>query len=448
MLAPSVLAGASDPHAALLDSSAHAWIGGAPLPPVGRGPRGEVKVARIISRLNVGGPARHCILLGEGLRRHGFETVLITGELEEGEADVLPAGVATTPGGVRLVRVPGLRPTIAPQDDLRALLRLVAILRRERPDIVHTHTSKAGALGRLAAALAGVPVVVHTFHGHVLEGYFPRLPSAIIRLAERALARLSTRLVTLSPGLKDELTLRHQVTGAEKIDVIPLGRDLASFHGAPRGHLRAEQGIPESAPLVGAVGRFVPIKDVPLLVRAFARVLANRTSRQQPAAHLVLAGDGPERAAIETTVRACGIDANVHLLGWRTDLASIYADLDLLVVSSKNEGTPLAMIEAFAAGVPVVATRVGGVPDMFDARATNGLPPPPPPPGVDLRAQGALVASADEAALAAGMELFLADADLRRDAAAAARVKSEEWAASRLIDATAKLYRDLLAARR
>lgn len=438
MLAPSLLARGSDAHAALLDST-HVWIGGAAGPLVDPLRRGGVKVARIISRLNVGGPARHCILLGEGLRRHGFETVLIAGELEDGEADVLPGDVAATPGGVRLVRVPGLRQTIAPGDDLRALLRLVAILRHERPDVVHTHTSKAGALGRLAAALAGVPVVVHTFHGHVLDGYFPRLPSALIRLAERALARLSSRIITLSPALKEELASRYHVTGAEKIEVIPLGRDLASFHGRPRGRLRAELGLDPSAPLVGAVGRLVPIKDVPLLVRAFARVVAKR-----PGAHLALAGDGPERGAIEEAVRARGLEANVHLLGWRTDLAAIYADLDLLVVSSKNEGTPLAMIEAFAAGVPVVATRVGGVPDMFDAPATNGVDVPS---GVDVRAQGALVASADEAALAAGIELFLADPARRRAAGAAAHVKSEDWAASRLIEATAKLYRDLLAAR-
>lgn len=432
------LARASGSEAALLDS-AHVWIGATAerSEPWAHEPRGGVKVARIISRLNVGGPARHCILLGEGLRRHGFETVLITGELDPGEAEVLPRDAAATPGGLRIVRVPGLRQTIAPTDDLRALLRLVSILRRERPDVVHTHTSKAGALGRLAAALAGVPVVVHTFHGHVLDGYFPRLPSAVIRLAERALARLSARIITLSPALKRELAGRFHVAGADKIEVIPLGRDLATFRGGPRGRLRAELGLGPSTPLVGAVGRLVPIKDVPLLVRAFARVVSTR-----PDAHLVLAGDGPERGAIEEAVRARGLGASVHLLGWRDDLPAIYSDLDLLVVSSKNEGTPLAMIEAFAAGVPVVATRVGGIPDMFDARATNGVTPPA---GVDLRAQGALVESADAAALAAGIELFLGDPTLRQAASAAARTKSEDWAASRLIDDTARLYRELLA---
>lgn len=406
----------------------------------------QVKVARIIARLNVGGPARHCILLSEGLRRHGFETVLLTGAPDPGEASVLADDAMTTPGGARISRIPGLRQAISPRDDLRALLALVAALRRERPDIVHTHTSKAGALGRLAAAIAGVPVVVHTFHGHVLDGYFPRLPSALIRLAERGLSRLTERLVTLSPALKDDLALRHGIAAPERFEVIPLGRDLGAFREGRPGRLRAELGLGEGATLVGAVGRLVPIKDVPLLVRAFARVAARRD------AHLVLVGDGPERAAVEAAVAEHGLAGRVRLLGWRDDLPSIYADLDVLAVSSRNEGTPLAMIEAFAAGVPVVATRVGGVADMFDAPtravaalATNGATPPP---DVTLRAQGALVPSGDAAALAAGLDLLLGHADLRRAAAAAAREKSAAWDVERLLEDTARLYRSLLPARR
>lgn len=433
---------------------------GAP-PGVGRAPRvraeavaeparpeaRRLKVARIIARMNVGGPARHCLLLGEGLRAYGFETILLTGRLEPGEAGVLPDDAVATPGGVRIERVPGLRQPVAPRDDLRALWELVRVLRRERPDVVHTHTSKAGALGRVAAALAGVPVVVHTFHGHVLDGYFPALPTRVIRLAERALARLTTRVVTLSPALRDELCGRFAVAAPERFEVIPLGRDLEPFRRGAPGRLRAELGLPADAPLVGAVGRLVPIKDVPLLVRAFARVAARR-----PDAHLVLVGDGPERPAVEDAVRARGLGGRVRLLGWRHDLPGIYADLDLLAVSSRNEGTPLAVIEAFAAGVPVVATRVGGVPDMFDpptrevaALARNGATPPP---GVELRAQGALVAACDEAGLAQGLELMLGHADLRRAAAEAARRRSEAWAAERLVEDTARLYRRLLAERR
>ncbi len=407
-----------------------------------RSPR--LKVARIIARLNVGGPARHCLLLSEGLRAHGFETLLLTGRLEPGEAGVLPDDAATTPGGVRIERVPGLRQPVSPRDDVRALLALVRLLRRERPDVVHTHTSKAGALGRVAAAIAGVPVVVHTFHGHVLDGYFPALPSHLVRLAERSLARLTARIVTLSPTLRDELSARFGVAGPERFEVIPLGRDLETFRAGAPGRLRAELGVAPDAPLVGAVGRLVPIKDVPLLVRAFARVAAGRRDAQ-----LVLVGDGPERPAIEAAVRARDLGDRVRLLGWRDDLPSIYADLDVLAVSSRNEGTPLAVIEAFAAGVPVVATRVGGVPDMFDAPtrgvaalATNGATPPP---GVDLRAQGALVASSDEAGLARALDLLLGHADLRRAAGEAARRRSEDWAAARLIDDTARLYRTLLA---
>jgi glycosyltransferase involved in cell wall biosynthesis len=406
-----------------------------------------VKVARIIARLNVGGPAAHCLLLGEGLRRRGVDSVLLTGRLEPGERGVLPDDATEGPGGVPILRVPGLRQPISPVDDVRALVHLVRLLRRERPDVVHTHTSKAGALGRVAAALAGVPVVVHTFHGHVFEGYFPALPSALVRLAERALARLTTRVVTISPGLARDLAGRFAVAPGEQVEVIPLGRDLAPFRAARPGALRRELGLPAGAPLVGAVGRLVPIKDLPLLVRAFARVAEAR-----PDARLVVVGDGPERAAIEAAVGAAGLAGRATLLGWRQDLAAIYADLDLLAVSSKNEGTPLAVVEAFAAGVPVVATDVGGVADMFDAPgddlvalATNGAAPPP---GVVLRAQGALVRSQDEPALARAIGHLLDHPDLRRGAAAAARAASGRWEAERLIDDTARLYEVLLAARR
>lgn len=382
--------------------------------------------------MNVGGPARHVLLLANGLREFGFETVILTGELDAGEAELDPQDHP----GVRIERVPGLTRAVSPRQDARALAGLVQAIRRERPAIVHTHTAKAGALGRLAAALAGVPVVVHTFHGHVLSHYFNYPSSFLVRWAERALTRLTERVITLSPGLRRELAERYAVAPLDRISVIPLGRDLTPFHDAQPGALRAELGLDANAFLVGAVGRLVPIKRFPLLVRAFARL-----AESQPRAHLVIVGDGGERAAVEREVAARGLAERVHLLGWRSDLPALFADLDLLALSSRNEGTPLAIVESFAAGCPVVATSVGGIPDMFTPRAANGVAPPD---GVSLRAEGALVAPEDEAGLAAALHLLHDEPGFRREAGQAALRASRGYDARRLLSDVATLYRELL----
>jgi len=404
-------------------------------------PRREpvTKVVRVIARMNVGGPARHCLILGQGLRAHGFETTLLTGDLDDGEAE-LHAARNGGPDGLPIVRIPGLGRQIAPHQDLRALAHLVRAIRRERPDIVHTHTAKAGALGRLAARLAGVPVVVHTFHGHVLTEYFAPATSRLVRLAEQGLTRITERIVTLSPALRDELADRYRVAPRERISVIPLGQDLEAFRQGAPGAIRRELDLPDGAVVIGGVGRMVPIKRFPLLVRAFARVAA-----RNPLAHLVLVGDGTERAAVEEQVGALGLGARVHLLGWREDLPTIYADLDVVALSSRNEGTPLAIVESFAAGMPVVSTAVGGVPDMFSpAEPTTAAAAPP---GVDLRPEGALVGRDDEAALAAALEHLAARPDLRQRMGERALARSETFGHERLVADVAALYRELLAER-
>jgi glycosyltransferase involved in cell wall biosynthesis len=390
-----------------------------------------IKVVRIIARMNVGGPARHCLILGEGLRRHGFETVLLTGDLDEGEVSL------EADPGFRVVHVPFLGRPPAPLADLRALGAMVSILRRERPDIVHTHTAKAGALGRLAARIAGVPVVVHSFHGHVLSGYFGPVGSTAVTWAERALSHLTSRIVTLSPQLRDELAGRYRVAGRDRFQVVPLGRDLEPFQEARRGTLRASLGLDDEDVLLGCVGRLVPIKNVPLLVRSFAAA-----ARSHPRLHLVIVGDGTERSAVQAAVDP-ELSHRVHLLGWRQDLPEIYADLDLLALSSNNEGTPLAIIEAFAAGVPVVATAVGGVPDMFVGEGPALKDPVAV--GVRLRPQGALVPPGDAFALTAAIEHFASSPARLARASAAAASAAEAYRSEHLVERMAELYRELLA---
>jgi glycosyltransferase involved in cell wall biosynthesis len=330
-----------------------------------------VRVLRLFSRLNIGGPSLHVILLSHGLRPLGYETRLIVGRESPREGNML---ALATERGVECETVAGLGREIAPLGDVVALAGLVRLMRAWRPGIVHTHTAKAGLLGRLAARVARVPTIVHTFHGHVLRGYFSPPKQALFRGLERALARAADAIVAVSDSVKRDL-VELGVADDRKIRVIPLGLELSPLAGElPRGVLRRESGIPDDAPLVGMVGRLVPIKDVPTFLRAAVRVRARR-----PDARFVLVGDGEERAALEALSRELGLADVLHFLGWRRDLAQVYGDLDVVVNASRNEGTPVALIEALAAARPVVATAVGGTPDVVGRNERGRLVPPGSP---------------------------------------------------------------------
>ncbi len=386
-------------------------------PPARRG----VRVLRLFSRLNVGGPSVHVILLTAGLKDRGYETQLVIGQESPREGNLLDLAARK---GVACVAMPGLGREVRPWRDLRALLGLYRLMRSFRPHIVHTHTAKAGMLGRLAARVAGVPVVVHTFHGHVLRGYFGPVTTAFYRAMERRLGASSDVLVAVSDAVKRDLVALG-VAPAAKIRVIPLGLDLEPLAGTlPRGSLRGEAGVPGDAPLVGIVGRLAPIKDVGTFLRAAAAVRA-----EVPAARFAVVGDGEERGRLEAERARLGLEQCVFFHGWRRDMAAVYGDLDVVVNCSRNEGTPVALIEALAAGRPVVATRVGGTADLLgDGR------------------RGLLVPPGDAAALAAGVV-----GALRRSDSLLARVREGQayvlahHSSRRLIDDVDALYRELLA---
>ncbi len=322
-------------------------------------PTGKIKIVRVIARLNVGGAAIHVVLLHTRLNPARFESVLVSGSENPGEGSMLGLAVSH---GVHPVMIPEMvgdaRFTLR---DLRALIKLYRLLRVERPDIVDTHTAKAGFLGRLAARLAGVPVVVHTYHGHLLHGYYNPVTAWLLRLMERALGRWTDCIIAVSDQVKRDLIAYH-VAPREKIAVMHLGFDLQPFLDCPahRGHFRRELGLTNGARLVGIVGRIFPIKNHRLFIDAASHVAA-----RDPSARFVIVGDGVLRPAVEERARELGLADRVIFTGWRHDLPLIYADLDILVVSSNNEGTPVSVIEAMAAGRPVVGTRVGGLPDLI-----------------------------------------------------------------------------------
>jgi glycosyltransferase involved in cell wall biosynthesis len=369
----------------------------------------------------VGGPAIHVILLTERLAPPDFESTLVCGLIGPGEADM---AYLAGKRGVYPIYVAELGRELSPLRDLVTLLKLWRLMRRLRPDVVHTHTAKAGFVGRVAAWLARVPVRVHTFHGHVFYGYFSPAKTRLFLWLERLTARLSDRLITISPRLKDELAHTYRIAPESRFTVVPLGLELAPYADMPRhqGTFRAAFSILPSAPLIGIVGRIVPIKNHTLFVQMAARV-----RQQVPSARFVIIGDGESRADIEKLVGTLGLHEAVTFTGWMRDLKPAYSDMDVLVISSDNEGTPVSIIEALAAGVRVVSTAVGGVPDLLRGGE-----------------YGRLVPSGDPDALAAAVAAVLAEPeqDMARRAVVAA------YDISRLANDLAALYRDLLAAKR
>jgi glycosyltransferase involved in cell wall biosynthesis len=387
-------------------------------------PKRKIRVLRLFSRLNIGGPAIHVILATAGLDSRRYESHLIVGREGQDEGNFFDLARAK---GVRFRVIPSFVRRINPVLDSMTLVRLYRLMKREQPDIVHTHTAKAGALGRIAARMAKVPVVVHTFHGSVFQGYFDTLSSHVFQSIERRLARWSDAVVGVSPRVADELERRH-VAPRRKIEVIYLGLELDRYQRLDeyRGNLRRELGVLRHVPLIGCVGRLVPIKDLPTLFRAMVVV-----RRSQPDAILLVVGDGPERQNLELEAYKLGLSPNIRFLGFRRDLDRIYADIDIAVNSSINEGTPVALIEAMSAGVPVVATSVGGTPDLL----LNGL-------------LGKLVSPEDPRGLSEAIRHTLTRRDEAMQLARKARRQAlERFRSDRLLSDLDGLYQRLLASK-
>jgi glycosyltransferase involved in cell wall biosynthesis len=389
----------------------------------------NVRVLRIITRLNIGGPSIQAIALSERLTARGFETRLLHGRLGAGEGDM--RYLLTAPGIAR--QMGSLRRDVAPLHDAVALAQVLDALRDLRPHIVHTHMAKAGTIGRVATAIynrtAGRDArarVVHTYHGHVLEGYFSPAKTRAFLGIERTLARVTDCLVAISPRIRKELLDDYHIGRPEQYHVVPLGFDLdrlTAIGDADRRAARAALGIPASATVVSTAGRLTAIKRYDLFLDT-ARLVADRHSE----ALFLVAGDGELRSALEAQARANGIADRVRFLGWRRDLDTLYAASDVFLLTSRNEGTPVALIESLAAAVPGVSTDVGGVRDVIDSDRVGLLAP-----------------FGDARALADQVQTLLADRDRRRRMGEAGRqAVSSRYGLDRLIDDIERVYRELL----
>jgi glycosyltransferase involved in cell wall biosynthesis len=384
----------------------------------------RLRVLRVIGRLNMGGPAHQAALLsGRRFFPERYETLLVHGSLPAGEESLADLSCEE---GATMRFLDELRTPIDPLHDSRALLKLIRIARAFKPDVVHTHTAKAGFIGRQAAlAVRPRPAIVHTYHGHVLEGYFGAAKSRLYLELERALARVSDRLIGVSEATVDDL-VRLGVAPRERFSVLPLGLDLGPLaepdDGGLRERTRGELDIAPEEVLLVFVGRVVPIKRLDVLLRALAQA-----GGPGPRLRLALVGDGEERSGLEALASELGIERDVFFLGYRRELRSLFAAADLAVLSSDNEGTPVSLIEAGAAGLPAVATDVGGVGEVVGEQT------------------GILVPPGDPAALAGALRQMADDPERRRTYGRAARSRvTERYGAARLIGDVDALYRELV----
>src|SRR5450631_294544 len=302
--------------------------------------------------MNGGGPARQVAYLHRALRG-SFETRLVVGMVDSGEQDMR----YILDDSVGVIEIPSMSRSVKGWSDLVSVIKITLLLLRERPDIVHTHTAKAGVLGRIAALLAGVPIRVHTYHGNVFQGYFGRHTTRIIIAIERMLNRVTTRVVAISESQAQELVEKFCVARRDQIAIVKNGFDLRGLAGSVqlRHAARRDLSLSEDDFLVVWAGRLVPIKNVPLLLEVV------RQAARLPRVKFLVAGDGPLRGDVAKECASC---KNLQFIGWRKDMKPIWAAADVVLLTSRNEGTPASLIEAMAAGKPFISTAVGGVTDL------------------------------------------------------------------------------------
>jgi len=380
---------------------------------------GRVRVLRVIARLNIGGPAKHVALLTKRLDPTVYDTTLVCGKISPEEGDM---GYYAEQMGVQPIVLAGLRRNISILDDVVVLWRMYRLMRQLRPHIVHTHTAKAGFIGRFAAWMAGVPVIVHTFHGHVFTGYFSPNKVRVFLALERMVARISDAILALTNSLRKELSETYHITAKNRITVLPLGLDLQPFTRMERmkGGIRQQYKLDPLTPLVGIVGRLAPVKNHALFLHA-AQIILN----QRPNVKFLIVGDGELRAASQELARELGIQDAVIFAGWMQDVRGVFADLNVKVLCSHNEGTSVSVIEALATSCPVVSTDVGGMRDLLEGGKLGRLVPPD-----------------DAPALA---QAILETIDNPPDPAVARQLMLDQYGIERLLKDMDSLYRGLLA---
>jgi glycosyltransferase involved in cell wall biosynthesis len=398
-----------------------------------------IRVVHVIDRLVVGGPTKTTIWLTSNLDQSSFRGQLICGTAAYGESDAIASA-----------RDAGIEPIVIRQMsreigfyDIPAFFKLLRSFFKLKPDVVHTHKSKAGALGRIAAsvykwltpsALWMRPrncQTIHTFHGHVFHGYFGPLKTKMVVAIERFLARFCTdRIITLSPQQRDDICEKYNVSSRDKVTIVPLAIEIEDLEKGSAG-IRSDYGISQDEIVIGAVGRLCEVKNFGLLLRAFA---AARRRRQQPILRLVLIGDGHLRECLEQLAFELGINDVVVFAGMRRNASALYGDFDIVALTSLNEGTPATLIEGMVHGRPLIATAVGGVVDLMGERRRTIS-------RYTLWDHGITVASEDTEGFADALTVLVDDASLRHAMGTAGRAFSlDRFDKERLVRDMEALY--------
>lgn len=415
----------------------------------------QIKVLRIIARLNIGGPAIHTVLLTAGLDKNIFSPLLISGAVGKGEGDMR---YYAEQKGVTPIYIPQLKRELNPFKDLTALIKILRLVVREKPSIIHTHTAKAGTLGRVAGviynsgrrllrpAFGGARnddgtdkiKLIHTFHGHVFDGYFNSFSTRIFIVIEKILACFTDKIITVSENVKREL-ISLRIAKNDKIEVVPLGFELERF-------LEVTPRVKAETVNIGIIGRLAPIKNHHLFLeaarrlrRGFANSRLGLVNESEPFnARFVIVGDGELRDELEEYSRKLNLSEFVEFSGWQDNLPKVYADLDIVCLTSLNEGTPVSLIEAMASGRAVVATAVGGVTDLLGEEiqmreAASGE--------FTVRQRGIAVKSKDANGFANALEFMLRNETLRKNLSEAGREYAKDtFSQKRLIQDIENLY--------
>lgn len=399
-----------------------------------------MKIVRIIARLNVGGPARHVVWLTKELNNHEFQTSLLTGSVPAGEEDM---SWFAEENGVAPVFIPEMSRELSVKDVV-SLWKIYRRICREKPDIIHTHTAKAGFVGRAAGFVYRwlnwkQVKIVHTFHGHVFHSYYGNLKTKLFLAIEKTLARLVTdKIIVITKQQFEEIHKDFGVGRAAQFQIVPLGIDLEKFAQTEekRAVLRDETGAAADEIIVGFVGRLTEIKNVSLLLQTAALYEKNRAPRA-PKLKFVIIGDGNLRESLEKEAADLNLQKTVSFLGNRNDTDVFYAGLDIVALTSLNEGTPLSLIEAMANGKAVISTAVGGVVDLLgEASAEKD--------GFRVCERGVRVDESAAENFYSGL-LFLAENEaLRREFSEKGKIFTEsKYSKARLVKDISELYRNL-----
>ena len=409
-----------------------------------------MKIVRVIARLNVGGPAKHVVWLTQGLQSAEWDSVLVAGTVPAGEEDM--SYFAETMG-VSPVFMPEMSREISPKD-LLTIWKLYLLFRRERPDIIHTHTAKAGTVGRLAGllyrwltpqTLMGRPrkcQLVHTYHGHIFHSYYGPLKTRAFLTIEKILAGIGTdRIIVISEQQRAEINEKFRVGRADRFSVIPLGLDLSLFQDwqARRRKLRDELKLTADDILVGIVGRLTEVKNHKLFLDSIAAFKKRFVATATRKVLFAVVGDGSLRQELEQQAAALGLQDDVVFLGSRRDMENIYPAFDVAALTSLNEGTPLTLIEAMANARPVVSTLVGGVVDLLGPTVSKDAAG-----RYAICERGVGVPGGDSEALAFAITSLVRDEGLRREIGEAGlQFVISRYSKDRLLDDVRQLYADL-----